>query len=54
MGGSVEEGELGDGIAEKVADLLLIRLVPTESREVAENAGKQRRFGALACSGELG
>jgi hypothetical protein len=54
MGGSVEEGELGDGVAEKVMDLLLLRVVPAESREVAGNTGKQRRSGAPACSGELG
>jgi hypothetical protein len=54
MGGSVDEAELGDGVAKKFADLLLLRLVPAESREVAGNAGKQRRSGALACSGELG
>jgi hypothetical protein len=54
MGGSVEEAGLGDGVAEKVTDLLLLRLVPAESREVAGNAGKQWRSGAPACSDELG
>jgi hypothetical protein len=52
MGGSVEEGEGGDDVAEKVAGLLLLRLVPADSRDVAENAGKQRRSGAPASSVE--
>jgi hypothetical protein len=50
----VGEEELDDEVAEKIAGLLLLRLVPAESREVARIAGKQRRSGALACSGELG
>jgi hypothetical protein len=54
MGIGAGEEELDDEVAEKVADLLLLRLVPAESREVARIAGKQRRSGALACSGELG
>jgi hypothetical protein len=54
MGGSVDEADLDDGVAEKFADLLLLRLVPAESREVAGIAEKQRRSGAPACSGELG
>jgi hypothetical protein len=53
-GCSREEAELGGGVAEKVAELLLLRLVPAEPREVAGNAGKQRRPGAPAGSGELG
>jgi hypothetical protein len=39
-GGSIEEEELDDEVAEKVADLLLLRLVPAASREVAGIAGK--------------
>jgi hypothetical protein len=31
MGCGVEEAELNDGVAEKVTDLLLLRLVPAES-----------------------
>jgi hypothetical protein len=54
MGGSIEEEELNDEVAEKIADLLLLRLVPAQSREVAGIAGKQRRSGAPACSGKLG
>jgi hypothetical protein len=54
MGGGVDEAELDDGVAEKFTDLLLLRLVPAESREVAGNAGTKRRSGAPACSGELG
>jgi hypothetical protein len=50
----VGEEELDDEVAEKIAGLLLLRLVPAESREVAGIAGKQRRSGAPACSGELG
>jgi hypothetical protein len=33
MGGSVDEAELDDGVAEKIAGLLLLRLVPTEKLE---------------------
>jgi hypothetical protein len=40
---SVEDEELNNGVAEKVEELLLLRLVPTEAREAAGNAGKQRR-----------
>jgi hypothetical protein len=54
MRGSVEEEELDDEVAEKVTDLLLLCLVPAESREVAKIARKQRHSGAPACSGELG
>jgi hypothetical protein len=54
MGGSVDEAELDDGVAEKIVDLLLLLLVPADSREVAGNAGKKRHSGAAACSGELG
>jgi hypothetical protein len=32
LGGGVEEGEGGDEVAEKVARLLLLRLVQTETR----------------------
>jgi hypothetical protein len=53
MGGGVDEAELDDGVAEKIAGLLLLLLVPADSREVAGNAGKKRRSGAPACSGEL-
>jgi hypothetical protein len=54
MGSSAGDEELDDEIAEKIAGLLLLRLVLAESREVAGNAGKKRRSGAPACSGELG
>jgi hypothetical protein len=37
------EAGLDDGVAEKMAELLLLRLVPAEAREAAWNAGKQRR-----------
>jgi hypothetical protein len=37
------EAGLDDGVAEKMAELLLLRLVPAEAREAAGNAGKQRR-----------
>jgi hypothetical protein len=36
-----------------VAELLLLRLVPAEPREVARNAGKQRRSRARGSSGEV-
>jgi hypothetical protein len=39
----VEDKELDDGVAEKMAELLLLRLVPAEAREAAGNTGKQRR-----------
>jgi hypothetical protein len=42
MGSSVEDEELDDGVAEKVEELLLLLLVPTEAREAAGNARKQR------------
>jgi hypothetical protein len=54
MGIGIGEEELDNEVAEKIAGLLLLRLVPAESREVAGIAGKQRRSGAPACSGELG
>jgi hypothetical protein len=41
MGGSVDEAELDDGVAEKIAGLLLLRLVQAAAREVAGNAGKK-------------
>jgi hypothetical protein len=34
---------LEDGVAEKVAELLLFRLVPEAARGKVRNAGKQRR-----------
>jgi hypothetical protein len=40
---NVEDEELDDGVAEKVEELLLLRLVPVEAQEAAGNAGKQRR-----------
>jgi hypothetical protein len=43
MGIGVGEEELDDEVAEKIAGLLLLRLVPAEAREAAGNAGKQRR-----------
>jgi hypothetical protein len=43
MGGGVDEAELDDEVAKKMAELLLLRLVPAEAREAAGNAGKQRR-----------
>jgi hypothetical protein len=43
MGGSVEEGELDDDEAEKVAAALLVHLVPEAARGEVGNAGKQRR-----------
>jgi hypothetical protein len=42
MGGSVDEAELDDGVAEKVEDRLLVRLVQAAAREVAGNARKKR------------
>jgi hypothetical protein len=39
----VEDEELDDGVAEKVEELLLLRLVPAKTREAAGNVGKQRR-----------
>jgi hypothetical protein len=43
LGSGVEEAEhIGDE-AEKVEELLLLRLVPAEARGAAGNAGKQRR-----------
>jgi hypothetical protein len=54
LGRGVEEGEGGEEVAEKVARLLLLRLVQAAAREVAGNVGKKRCSGAPACSGELG
>jgi hypothetical protein len=39
MGGSVEEGEIGDGVAEKVAEALLIHLPPFVSPMAAGRGG---------------
>jgi hypothetical protein len=38
----VEEGEGGDDLAEKIAGLLLLRLVQTETRGRLQNAGNGR------------
>jgi hypothetical protein len=51
-GSGGEEAGL-DGVAKKVVELLLLRLALAESREVAWNAGKQRRSGARGSSGEV-
>jgi hypothetical protein len=42
MGGSVEEGELGDGVAEKVAEALLVHLPPFVSPMAARRGGAAR------------
>jgi hypothetical protein len=52
VGIGVEEAELVGDEAEKVEELLLLRLVPAEAREAAGNAGKQRRWSAGMASPE--
>jgi hypothetical protein len=50
---NVEDEELNDGVAEKVEELLLLRLVPAEAREAAGNTGNVRASWSSAGSGEL-
>jgi hypothetical protein len=52
-GSGAGEEELDEEVAEKIAGLLLLRLVPAESREVAGNAGNGCTSWSSACSGEL-
>jgi hypothetical protein len=53
LGSGVEEGEGSDDVAEKIAGLLLLRLVQTETRGRLWNAGNGRASWSSVGSGEL-